>query len=285
MHAIACPFCDTVNRKEFLRPHATLTCRNCQKTIMAPTVLENSPKRVQRGLKPGGVETHAKPGPPAVNCPVCDDTIKVKLEHLGKKVPCPSCGAHVPVPKPKAPKAKTVKRVKAMPCDACGAQVALKANAIPGSRISCKACGTRLTVPGRKSSIKRIGKPENKPEESGIGFDSGLEEAVRSEISSGRPRRKHARKSDNSRSLAIGGIVFALGAILIIGLFSNRAANDAAVRDRILNEREQKKIEAREKQRRALEAEWNAKGLDANGQPLQPKTSETAPTETQPSAK
>ena len=92
-------------------------------------------------------ESESQPGEPDViriNCPYCEQYLKVPIELNGTAIDCPSCGCDVKI-SDESPESQSAPDIK-IECPSCQLQLVVP-NELEGQAIDCPACNTKVPIP------------------------------------------------------------------------------------------------------------------------------------------
>lgn len=90
---------------------------------------------------------NTQPGEPdviRVNCPYCEQHLKVPIELNGTAIDCPSCGCEVTIPGD-SPESQSAPGIK-VECPSCQ-QHLLAPGELGGQAVDCPACSTKIPIP------------------------------------------------------------------------------------------------------------------------------------------
>ncbi|MCC7475869.1 MAG: hypothetical protein IT425_10765, partial [Pirellulales bacterium] len=153
-HFIACPKCSARFAVAEAMAGRRARCKACNQAFRVPRFGANEHhEATSEPVSPPSSSTIERPRLVSVECRVCGTLMYGRLEHVGKKVKCPDCGAGTVLPQPPPPKQPNI------PAAMLGEQYELweeDEQPLPSEMIasepkyigiSCSICGTLMYAP------------------------------------------------------------------------------------------------------------------------------------------
>jgi DNA-directed RNA polymerase subunit RPC12/RpoP len=180
-HLISCPNCGVKFAVASSLAGRRARCNACDTAFVVPALVKSTEVRPQ----PGRIASSPAASSTALvgfECRVCNTRLYGRVDHVGKKVKCPDCGAGTPIPEPEKPKPKNIPaalegeqyelwdvddqplpsalmaaqpKYIAFQCSTCASLLHASYSQV-GQQITCPDCGAKHTVP---AAPKNTAKP------------------------------------------------------------------------------------------------------------------------------